>query len=83
MQQGHRFVCSVATGVETGTPITCGENRGGSGRHREVRPARGGTPLPPGLAIRRGAPSKIFLTFSLERFRSRVQYPLQALLRGL
>jgi len=31
MQQGHRFVCSVATGVETGTPITCGGNRQGVG----------------------------------------------------
>jgi hypothetical protein len=83
MQQGHRFVCSVATGVEEATPITCGENSRGAARHREVPASQRRPSLPPGLAIERGAPSKIFLTFSLERFRSRVQYPLQALLRGL
>jgi hypothetical protein len=83
MQQGHRFVCSVATGVETSTPITCGENRQGVGPACVGAASQRRPPLPPGSAIERGAPSKIFLTFSLERFRSRAQYPLQALLRGL
>jgi len=64
MQQGHRFVCSVATGVEEGTPITCGENRRGAAKHREVRPARGGTPLPPGSAIGRGEAWQFFPNFS-------------------
>jgi hypothetical protein len=31
MQQVHRFVCSVATGVEEATPATCGGNRQGVG----------------------------------------------------
>ena len=49
MQQGHRFVCSVATGVETGTPITCGENRRGAARHREVPASQRRHTPPPGV----------------------------------
>lgn len=79
MQQVQGFVCSVATGVEGATPIACGENRRGAAGHREVAASKR-HPFPlPLSAIGRGATSKIFPPFSLERFRSRVQYPLQAL----
>ena len=79
MQQVQGFVWSVATGVEEATPLRSAATGGGGARHREVAASRRHPfPLPPS-AIGRGCTPQFFLTFSLERFCSRVQYPLQAL----
>jgi len=87
MQQGHRFVCSVARGGVATCLLLARGMRGvwlRSGRDRPQLVACKNRPLAPHpLPVACGGTSKIFLTFSLERFRSRMQYPLQALLRGL
>jgi len=63
MQQGHRFVCSVATGVEEATPLRSAATGRGWGLLVSVRPARGGIPLPPGSAIGRGEAPGFFPSF--------------------
>jgi hypothetical protein len=63
MQQGHTFVCSVATGVETGTPLrSAATDRGWQGID-SVPASQKRPPLPPPSPCIDGGPSKIFLNF--------------------
>lgn len=64
MQHGHTFVCSVARGVERGTPMPAAATDGGWQGIDSVPAGQRRPPLPPTLAIGRGGPSEIFLTFS-------------------
>jgi hypothetical protein len=53
MQQGHRFVCSVATGVETGTPLRSAATGQGWRGIDSVPASQKRPPLPPAVPLYR------------------------------
>ena len=82
MQQVHRFVCSVATGVEEATPLPAAATGGVPGSLMRLRLGKR-HPFPlPRLAIGRGGMTKIFLPFSLKGVSPRLWMPLAGHRKG-
>lgn len=82
MQQVHRFVCSVATGVEEATPLPAAATDGVPGSLMRLRLGKR-HPFPlPTLAIGRGGLTKIFPPFSSQGVCRQVGLPSGSLLRG-
>ena len=83
MQQVHRFVCSVATGVEEATPLPAAATDGVPGSLMRL-PLGKRHPFPlPRSAYGRGGMTKIFLPFRPRGFVARLDCHQEAFSEAL